>query len=170
MENQQSSAKSLMLNYGLALGIVSIIIALVNFSFGDIYDPHWGVTVISIIATSSIIVYAFKVFKNSNKGFLALGTALKIGMGIVLVSTILYLIYFFVFTKFIEPEFFANLLNLKEQEMIDANMSDDQIETSKSFMENYLPLIVYVSIVALSLFLGFLISLVGGLIMKKSEE
>ncbi len=173
MENQQSSAKSLMLNYGLALGIVSIIIGLINFSFGNIYDPHWAVSVIGIITMVVIIIFALKSYKTSNNGLLSLGTALKIGLGISLISAIIYIIYQFVFTSFIEPEFFKNMEAFQEQKMIDSNpnISDEQLEMQVSMMKKFMGMGVTAAMTFVaSLFFGFLISLVGGLIMKKSEE
>ncbi len=48
-----------------------------------------------------------KTFKASNNGLLSLGESLKIGLGISLYGAIIYVIYFFVFTNFIEPDFFT---------------------------------------------------------------
>ncbi len=49
MENQKSSSsKQIMLNYGLILGVVSVLIAVANYAFGNIYEPHW-ISVISLL-------------------------------------------------------------------------------------------------------------------------
>ena len=173
MENQKSSSKQIMLNNGLMLGFVSILIAVANFAFGDIYEPHWSISVISIVASASIIVLGIKKIKDENGGFLALGQAIKIGLGIALISGLIYVVYQFVFTSYMEPDFYKNMAEVQEQLMIEKNpsMSDEQLEVSKEMMKKFMsPGVTAAMTIGFSLFLGFIISLIGGLIMKKSDE
>ena len=61
MEDQPKiSAKSIMLNYGLMLGFISIIVALVNYVFGDLYKPHWILIATSLLLTTVVIVLGVK--------------------------------------------------------------------------------------------------------------
>lgn len=171
MENQTSATKT-MLTYGLYLGIASIIVSVANYSFGNIYKPHWSVNTVSYLITIGFIVFALKAFKAENGGFLKLGQAIKIGVGIALVSGILAVIYFLLFSKFIEPDFTAKMGEFQEQMMyqkfpdMDEAILEKQIEMSKKFMT---PGIMSALILFGSLISGFIISLIAGLIMKKEE-
>ena len=162
-----------MLNNGLILGFVSILIAVANFAFGDIYEPHWSISVIGILASAAIIVLGIKKFKDENDGFLALGQAIKIGLGIALISGLIYVVYLFVFTSYMEPDFYKNMTEVQEQAMLDKNpnMSDEQLEISKEMMKKFMsPGVTAAMTIGFSLFFGFIVSLIGGLIMKKSDE
>ena len=96
MENQKLSSKQVMLNYGLMLGVASILIAVANFAFGNVYKPHWSISVISGLASVVVIVLGLKLIKDNNGGFLSLGEALKNGLGISLISGVVYVVYFYV--------------------------------------------------------------------------
>ena len=173
MENQKLSAQSVMLNNGLVLGLVSILIGVVNYALGNIYKPHWIISVVGILITIAFIVLGIKKIKESNNGFLKLGEALKIGLGIALISGIIYTVYLFVFTSYIEPDFYTNMLKVQEANMLEQypNMSDEQLETSLEMAGKFMgPGVTSAFTIAGSLFFGFIIALIVGLIMKKSED
>jgi hypothetical protein len=173
MENQPSvSRKSIMTNFGVLLGFASIIIQLLIYVFGDIYEPHWGFIVFSIAVSAAFIVMGIKKVKTSQGGFLSMGDSLKTGLGIVLISAIIYAIYLAIFQNFIEPDYFDNLALIQEQAILEQNpdMTDEQLEQAKGFaaMFNNSGVNAAISII-FSLFLGLIISFFAGLIMKKSE-
>ncbi len=173
MENQTSTPKQIMLNYGLILGFISILIAVANFAIGNVYDPHWIISVFGILITIALIVYGIMQVKQLNGGFLSLGEALKTGLGIALISGIVYVIYLFIFTSFIEPDFYTNMISFQEQKILDTNpnLSDEQIEMSVTMMKKFMgPGMTAAFTIAGSLFIGFIISLIAGLIMKKTQE
>ena len=173
MENQKSSATSIMLNYGLMLGFISILMAVINYAIGDPYKPHWIIGVLSFALTTALIVFGLKKIKENNGGYLKLGEALKTGLGIALISGIIYTIYLLIFTSYIEPDFYANMAKVQEATILEKypNMSDEQLEASKEMAAKFMgPGVTAAFTLAGSLFFGFIISLVAGLIMKKSEE
>lgn len=173
MENQKTSSTQIMLNYGLILGFVSIILSVANFAFGDIYRPHWSIQVVTAVISIALMVMGIKKFKEGNGGLLSLGQALKIGLGISLISGLVSLVYLFVFTNYIEPEFYTNMAAVQEQIIMEKNpnMSDEQIEMSVGMMKKMMGFgATSIYVMVLSLFFGFIVSLISGLIMKKSEE
>ncbi|MFD1294328.1 DUF4199 domain-containing protein [Lutibacter holmesii] len=173
MENQKSSSTSIMLNYGLILGFISIILALANFAFGDIYEPHWSMQVVSGAASIVLIVLGLKKLKENNNNLLSLGEALKTGLGIALISGLVYIVYFYVFVNFIEPNYFMNLGKVQEAAMLEAypNWSDEQMEASLEMAKKMSGFgMISAIVMIMSLFFGFVISLIAGLIMKRSEE
>lgn len=173
METQKSSSNQIMLNYGLMLGLASIIVAVANFAFGNVYKPHWSISIISVILSIVIIILGLKALKVNNGGFLSLGESIKTGLGIALISGVVYVIYFFVFTNFIEPEYFTNLAKFQEATVLEMypNMSDEQLENALEMSKKFsgFGMISAITLI-MSLFSGFIISLIGGAIMKKSKE
>lgn len=174
MEDQaQVSRKSIMLNYGLILGFVSIITALVNYVFGSIYEPHWSLMVASLAITTIIIVLGLKKVKEMNSGFLSVGEAIKTGLGISLISALIYVVYLLIFYNFIEPDFFKNMTQVQEQVILEnyPNLTDEQLEAAKKNAAMFANTGVNLTVtIIVSLFFGLIISLISGLVMKKSKE
>jgi len=173
MENQEISPKQIMLNFGLMLGFASILISVALYAMGKTYDPHWSVGVISTAITVVVIILGIKKIKEINGGFLSLSEALKTGLGIALISGLILVVYNLIFITFIEPEYFARMLEFQQQKMMETypNFTDEQLEASLEMVKKMSgPVINSAIVIVGSLFLGFIISLIGGLIMKKSNE
>ena len=174
MENQpNTSKKSIMLNYGAILGFASIIVMLINYVVGDIYQPHWSLMIFSLAVTSTIIVFGLKKVKEMNSGFLSVGEAIKTGLGISLISALIYIVYLFIFYNMIEPDYFINMAKVQEQMIIERypNLTDEQMEgaiKNAGMFANTGANLTLTMIV--SLFFGLIISLIAGLVMKKTEE
>ncbi|MFK5958502.1 MAG: DUF4199 domain-containing protein [Lutibacter sp.] len=168
MENKKSSATQTMLNYGLILGFVSILMSVGIYAMGMIYDQGIAVVLISFVIMAVVIFLGMKNFKEGN-GSLTLGQALKIGLGIALVGAIISIIYNQVFINYIEPDFMENMMKVGEQKMLEQNpnMTDEQLEMAKGIQEKMSsPLINIAMGIVVSLFFGFIISLIEGLILK----
>ena len=173
MEGQKSTTKSIMLNYGLVLGFISILLNVINFAFGSVYEPHIIMTIVGIVVPIAFYVLGLKKVKEANDGYLGLGEAIKVGLGIALVSAIVFLVYFLIFTSFIEPEFYARTLELREAQIIEKypNFTDEQLEAAMGLQRKInTPGILLPLMVIMSLFFGFIIALIAGAIMKKSKE
>ncbi|SFS29793.1 DUF4199 domain-containing protein [Lutibacter maritimus] len=173
MENQKSSSKQVMLNYGLILGVVSIVLSVGIYAMGKIYDQGIGVMLISFAIMAVVIFMALKNFKAGNNNLLSLGEALKIGLGIALIGAIISVIYNQIFINFIEPDFMENMMKVGEQKMLEQypNMTDEQLEGARQMQEKFSsPLIGAAMGIIGSLFFGFIISLIEGLILKRTEE
>jgi len=174
MENQtKNSKKSIMLNFGLLLGFASIIVALGNYMFGDLYDPHWSMMVFGLTVSIVITFLGIKKVKEVNDGFLTVGEAIKAGLGISLISALIYIVYLMIFYNFIEPEFFVNLTEFSEQKMLEnnPNMSDEALEGAKKGIAMFANTGANVTITLIfSLFIGLIISLISGLILKNTKE
>ena len=173
MENQQKvSKKSIMINYGLLLAILSIIVSVANFSFGDVYDPHWSVQAIGVALMLVFIVLGIKKFKELNDGYLSLGEAIKIGIGIAFVTTLIFMVYFYAFASFIEADFIENTTEINIQKALDANpdLPEERLETQREMTKNYFYVFAFGFMLIFNLFIGFVTSLIAGMVMKKTDE
>lgn len=172
MENKKSTTQ-IMLMYGGILGLLTIIINLLNYSFGNIYKPHWIINILIYLLMIVFIVLGLRCFKQSNDGYMKLGQAIKIGLGISLISAIIGIIYMFIFANVIEPDFMTNMKAFQEQMMyerfpdMDEAILEKQLEMSQKFMT---PGIMAAFALAGSLIIGLIISLIAGAFMKKDPE
>ena len=172
MENQKSSSKQIILNYGLILGVVSVLLSVAIYAMGKIYDQGMIVMLTSFVIMAVIIFMGLKNFKAGNSNALSLGQAIKIGLGIALIGGIIGIIYNQIFINFIEPDFMENMMKIGEQTMLEQNpnMTDEQIEMAKEMQGKMSsPLIGAAFGLIGSLFFGFIISLIEGLILKSAS-
>ncbi len=173
MENQQNpSRKSVMTNYGLFLGILSIILSVLNYAFGNAYEPHWSINVLGILIMIVVVVLGIKKFKESNGDLLSLGQALKTGIGIAMLGALIFLVYFYVFAKFIEPDFITRTteINLEKTLESNPNISQDALDAQENMTKKYFFAFSFGFILIANLFIGFIVSLIAGLVMQKKEE
>ena len=170
MENQASS-KNIILNYGLYLGILSILVNLVAYATGNHLPPHWSVGVLSMIVMVVLIIMGIKKFKTDNGGFMSWGQAVKIGVGMTIISALFSIVYNQLFINFIEPDHMQQLMAIQEQTWVDQGLSSDQIEGAKSMMEKFQgPLISSAIGIVVAAFISFIISAIAGAIMKQNVD
>jgi hypothetical protein len=170
MENPANS-KSLIINYGIYLGISGIIVSLVKYATGSLYTQEFYSGVIGLLLIVAFIVLGIKKYKADNSGFISFGQAVKIGIGVAMISALISAIYFYLLTTVIEPNFAVNTIEAQKVMFADTfGMTEGQIEeATKNSAENF-NLSLFGGIFIMNLFLGGVISLIAGAIMKKSEE
>jgi uncharacterized membrane protein YcjF (UPF0283 family) len=171
MENNNNiSGKAIILNYGLILGGISILLQLVQYSAGQHLKPHWIYSVISIAITILVIVSALKNLKKNNSGYLSFGQGIKTGIGISLLSVVVYIVYILIFCNFIDTEYLDQLWALEEEKMFNRNMSEEQIEQSMRMMKEWGIYFMFAGFIIIGSLLGFVVSAVTSAIIKKDYE
>ena len=69
MENQAPSLQSTILQYGVLLGIVSVVFGLMLYFLDMHYTQESAVGIVSIVITVAVICVAQYNFRNDNSGF-----------------------------------------------------------------------------------------------------
>ncbi len=169
MENQVNS-KSIILNYGLYLGIASVLISLIMYALGMYLEQNWIAIILSFVIMIILIVLGIKKFKETNEGFLSWGQAVKIGVGIAIISGVISIIYQQIFINFIEPDFMNQMMEIQNQKMLDAGYSEERIDAAKEMSEKMGTLTDSAMSLIGTAFIGFIISAIAGAIMKESKE
>ena len=172
MENQQGSLKTTMITYGLILGGISVVFQLLLFFLDMHYQQPPAVGIISIVIMVGVLIYAFIQFKKQNEGFISLSEALKIGLGISLISALIGTVYSLILTNVLDPDTIEKTIDFAFEKMRADNpeLTKDQIDMARGMSEKMAtPLISSAVQIIGALFLGFIISLIGGLIVKKSR-
>ncbi|MBZ0328305.1 MAG: DUF4199 domain-containing protein [Altibacter sp.] len=172
METNKASVKKIALNYGLILALSSIVLSVIVYVMGMHMEQPWWQSVLSFLIMTTVIVYGLKAFKKEGDGFLTLGDAIKTGLAISLVAGIVGSIFTYLFVTVIEPDFVVQMLEVTREKMITDNpqMTEEQLEVAMNMTEKFMsPMMMTAFGLIASLFFGFIISLIAGLIMKQNR-
>ena len=152
--------KSTIKKYGLFGGITGFVIFMShlafakNLSFGTLEVLGY----ISIFISLSFIYFGIKHYRDQvNNGVVRSGRAIGIGVLISVIVGLGIAIADFIYTKFLNPNFF----NDYSQMLIDEGRGDEVIEMTS--------LMGAVFMLALVVVIGFIISLISGLILQRKS-
>ncbi len=171
METQKPAIGKFAMNYGLVLGLIMILIAVINYVTGlDLQGKQWPQYIYYLIFPI-IIFYAISKYKKNNANLLSVGEAIKIGLIIAAISAIVYIIYGLIFNYVIDPDHMGKITEVVRDKMLEnpnatEEIVDQQMEFVKKLMD---PVIGSAFWIAASLIFGLIYSLIGGLIMKKES-
>ena len=172
MNFTSNSSKSTIINFGLILGAISVIFQLMLYFLDMHYKNDSTAGIVSLTIMVGVILYSFIQFKKSNEGFISSSEALKIGLGVSLVSALVGIFYTQILLNILDPDTMKKSLELSLENMRIQNpeMPQDALDTVRSIQEKMSSPIIFSAIqIIFALFFGFIISLIGGLIVKKSK-
>jgi hypothetical protein len=170
--NNQSPFKSIVINHALLLSGISITFNLMLFFLDIHYQQAQASGIVGIVIMIGVILYAFIQYKKQNEGFMSLSEALKVGLGISALAALIGVVYSFILSEFLDPDLMQKALDFQMDKMRIENpeITQDQLENIRAMQEKFSgPLIRSAFQIIGSLFIGFIISLIGGLIVKKSR-
>jgi hypothetical protein len=172
MEIQKVEAKKFVLNYGLLLGILSVIMGVIMYVTNAYIDPSIIYTIIGFLILIGVISYGINAFKIENGGYLNLGDALKIGIGIAVIGGIITAIWSYLLMNFIEPDYMLQMMDVSREKLMETNpnLTDAQMNSMMEMSSKFTTpwMIMAFSLIG-NLFFGLLISLIAGLIMKNKN-
>ncbi|PZD77913.1 DUF4199 domain-containing protein [Mesonia sp. K7] len=171
MENSPS-IKPIAYKYGIGLALYSILVLIVSYvlNLSPENKLNYLIGGINLIVSIAVFTYAIKEYKNQNRGYLSLSEALKTGLAVAVVSGVITAIYSYFHYSYIFPEFIEMTMEQQRAGMLEAGMPEEQIEQSMNMMSFMRAPWFYGTITLIySLFFGFILSLIIGLIMKKKD-
>jgi hypothetical protein len=172
MDNSKKNPASFALSFGLILGGVNVIYSLMLYSLDMHYQNEIETSLISYAFLIGIIFYGILQFKRNNDGFLSLSEGLKTGVGIALISSIVISIYVVILMQEIDPEFMDKSIEFQKQKLLqkDPEISVENVNKMFDAQKEFSgPFIISGFIIVFNLFFGFIISMIGALILKKSK-
>lgn len=172
MEKQKTEAKSFVINYGVLLGILSVIMGVIMYVTNAYLNPHWIYSVLGFILLVVVISLGIKAYKTENDNFLSIGEALKVGIGISVIGGIIGAIWMFLLMNYIEPEYMAQLSDVQRTTIQEnnPNMSEEQMNSIMEMNARFSsPWFLMAFSLIGNLFFGLIIALVAGLIMKNKN-
>lgn len=170
MEKQKST--QIMLNYGIIQGLLMVVFAVILYALDMQFQAGILSFVISLAISIAILVLAYKQFKSVNEGFMSLGEAIKIGMGIALIAALISVIYQFVYQQFIDPDYIERLIEYQQQQMVENNpeMTQEQVQMANDMTRKFSGVWTTSAIILIAgLFFGLIYSLIVGAVMKKER-
>ncbi len=167
MKPNNISTQKFILKYGLILGIIGGIYFYIRFATDNVYTINWFFSSIDLVLYISP-VYPIYLYKSNNKGFLKLGEALKIGMGISLITTSILITLNIILIEIIQSEYIIQNLNDTREEILlnNPNMSPEDIKEIR--ISNKISSTLWFFI--FNLMFGFVVSLISGAIMRRKKR
>ena len=172
MEENQPNPVKIALTYGLILGGVGIIFALMLYSLDLHYQGGMSVLAVSVLITLAAVILGMIQFRKANNGFMSFGQALKVGVGICLIGGIIGILFNQLIANVIDPEMMTKAMEYQRgQLMATTKMTpsqiDAQLEMGKKFTTPGMQIMFGLIYVVVS---GFLFSLIPALVLKKKEN
>lgn len=172
METQKAKAGKFVLNYGLLLGIILIVIGVIMYVTNNHLQPHWSYMVLTFAAFIAVVIYGIKAFKAENGGFLSLGEAIKVAVGIGLIAAIIGGLWTILLATVIEPDYMVQMEDIQREQMVEQfpNMTDAQIDNAMEMGAAFRsPWIAFASGLVMYMFFGLIFGLIAGLIMREKR-
>ncbi len=157
------STKKHILKYGLILGLIWII----HITFRHITDTrntaNVAFSIIELLVHISVISYGIFIFKRKNNGFLTLWQAMKVGLGIAVLSAIMQAVWDTAVLQSISPDFIQDLMKSSNSANLN-QVQEQQKELPQNISKFTLAGLIFSTI------LGAIISLLAGAIMQKNPD
>jgi len=172
MEDQNLELKKYISQYGALLGGISVVFGLMLFSMDMHYQNETSTTIVSLVLTLGVIVFAQYSYRKDNEDFMSLSQGIKMGLGIGAVSGLINVAYFLVLSNILDPEMMNKALEMGMNQFLDQNpeASQDMINQVESMQEKFSgPIISSSFLIIASLLTSFVISLITGLILKRNR-
>jgi|TARA_Y100000996_G_scaffold151362_1_gene116629 hypothetical protein len=160
------------LNFGTLIGIVTVVFNLMLFFLDAHYQGEPLSWIVPVLISVGLINYGIFQYRKDNNGYVSISESLKVGVGAALMAGIIGTLYGLLLTEFLDPQFMDKTLEIAKQKMLEGNKelsiedANNAIEVSKNFTT--IPIRIAGGLLS-SIFSGFFISLIGGLILKKSK-
>ncbi len=170
MESNAPSSTKSALQFGTLLGIILIVVSLLIYIL-ELYEnqiTNWASTVFLLIG----IVIGVKNRRDKELGgHISYGSALGYGTLVTLFASIISATVSIAYLAFIDDGFIQFTLEQQENKMYEQGLPDEQIEIAMSWTEKFMsPPLMWVVAIISTTFIGFIISLIVGAILKKNED
>jgi len=162
------------MNYGAVLGLGLVAIALLFWMLGVDEQQSIIPALLNNGLTIGFLVYAIIQYRDLfNEGFITYSASLKLGTTVAFFSSVIMAFYTFIYITYLNPDFLANILNITEQAMFEADpeISDDQLDLALSMTTKFMqPHWMMIMSVLGGTFMGFIFSLIISIFVKKEID
>ncbi|WP_224490991.1 DUF4199 domain-containing protein [Robertkochia flava] len=171
MEQQKPKTGQFALRFGLLMGALGITFSLMLHFMDLQYTQSAANSVVGIAIILGILITAIYQYKKANGGYLSLTDALKVGIGAALVGGIISALYTMLYANVIEPDFLERSGEMMRSTLRNDNpdLTTEQIENAVQSQRDFF-WVTYPILIIFNLFVGFIVSLVIGLIMRKEQS
>jgi hypothetical protein len=162
-------AKTIVLHYGLLVGLVLILLQLLFFLIGIDKETYAGG--ISLLAMFVLCFWAVLDARKKNNGLMAFGQGYKAGALALLSGGLISLLYYYLHITVIDPNYLESMLEFQKEKMRLKGLSEESIQKSMTFVEymgrpGIATLLASVNIIISSL----LFSLIAAALFQKTSD
>jgi hypothetical protein len=118
----------------------------------------------------AVVVYGIKAFKAENGGFLSLGEAIKVAVGVGLIAALLSGVWTVLMSTVIEPDLTEQAIQIEREKAFERNpnMTDEQWEKGLEMTAVLRqPWFSFTATLVMYMFFGLIVGLIAGAIMKQ---
>ncbi|HKJ42375.1 MAG TPA: DUF4199 domain-containing protein [Sunxiuqinia sp.] len=168
MEQKSTFWKSAM-TYGIYLAVAIILYNVILYVMGQNLNQTLGL--FSYVIMGAGIYFCQYYYRNRElDGYIDYSKALGFGVAIMLFAGILNALYTVILLK-IDPSILDQIRAMQEEALMKQGMSDDQIEMAGEMMSKFQnPIIIVISSLFTFAFIGFIISLITSIFVKKKQD
>lgn len=168
MEEKSTFWKSAMI-YGLYLGIAVVLFSVILYVSGQMLNS--AINWISFVIIAAGIYLSQLNYRNKElNGFIKYSTALGFGIAVALFSGIIQTVYTIVIYK-LDPSLLDQMRMLQEEAMLKQGLPEESIETATEMMSKLQsPALLAFSGLFSVVLIGFIISLITSIFIKKTDE
>jgi len=162
---------------GLIIAVISIFVGLITYLSG--YSEvlmkstglRWVNNLLSLGYTSYFIYAACLQHRNEDLGgYISLGRCLGLGTVSGLTTGLVLGVWTVLFMNVIAPEFMDQILKVTMDQMAEKGLGEDEIERQMTFVKPFFsPISFFLMSLIFSVFTGFIVSLVVGLVVKRDR-
>jgi hypothetical protein len=166
MEERKSVWKET-LNYGLILGLITIVVSVLAYML-DVTGKPWVIVPSLIISIGALYMLLRSYRDTFNHGYISYGKAVGAGVVINIYAAILGAIYIYVLYGFIDPGLVDKQILEAEEKLIARGMPEGSIDAALEMQAKFMkPWFMAVSSVFTAAFFGLILSLLVSLFIKK---
>ena len=170
--NTTVKSSSFMLLYGAILGALSAVFSFMLYTMDLHYQGGTMVTVVSVVLSTALYAIAMYQYRKANADVMSFWQAVKIGVGVAVISGIIVVLFNLILTLVIYPETMTKAVNFQREQLIEnTELPIEQIDAQIEMMQKFqTPAIQAAFGLLFSVIFGFLLSLIPAAILKRSAE
>jgi hypothetical protein len=166
MEERKSVWKET-LNYGLILGLITIVFSVLTYML-DATGKPWVIVPSLIISIVALYMLLRSYRDTFNHGYISYGRAVGAGMVISIYSAILGAAYIYILYGFIDPGLVDKQILEAEEKLIAKGMPEGSIDAALQMQAKFMkPWFMAISSIFSAAFFGLILSLLVSLFIKK---
>ena len=156
-------------NAGIVLGGAMVLIAHAGYLWGNLGTSswvgylNWGV----VFAVQYLFIRHFKM--RHNEGYLTFWRGVGLGLLVSLFSAVIYALYYYILIKS-DPHYLDQVLQLSADTLVQSGFKESEVDKMIKTSAEYMTpgVILFSSLLSLG-FLGFIMSLIVSLILRKNK-
>ena len=151
---------------GLIIGLTSVILFLVYYFTGLVFQQDWTAWIPALVFIILIIVF-ISMWSNANNNFVTFGSCFGFGFKTICISTLIVFFFTLVFI-YLTPEYKDQMLQMMKEKMREnKQVTDEQVEAGMSMVTSHFMLITVGGSLLGNLFFGTIAALIGAAVAKK---